>query len=90
MNQLNALSNCVEYYACRLKLYLHVTGERATPNSNHSRYGTDGLIPNGLFGTSRGEIARNLILDRLKQLAAYRLVKTDSSNNGIEANPDKP
>jgi len=33
------------------------------------------LIPTGLFGTSRGEVARNLILDRLKQLASEKLIR---------------
>ena len=48
------------------------------------------LEKSGLFGSSRGEVARNLILDRLKQLAAYRMIKSDSSDNGIKAEPDRP
>ena len=47
------------------------------------------LIGSGLFGSSRGEVARNLILDRLKQLAAYRLVKTHSAHNEMTEPMDK-
>jgi hypothetical protein len=34
----------------------------------------DALVPLGLFGTSRGEVARSLILDQLKKLAAEKIV----------------
>ena len=34
----------------------------------------DQLVATGLYGTSRGEVARALILDQLKRLAAEKLV----------------
>lgn len=35
----------------------------------------DSLIGMGLYGTNRGEIARSLILDQLKHLAATKVIK---------------
>lgn len=42
----------------------------------------DELIASGLHGTSRGEVARNLILDRLKELAKDRLLPPRGSEHG--------
>jgi len=33
------------------------------------------LLPSKIYGTNRGEIARSLILDMLKRLAAEKLVR---------------
>lgn len=35
----------------------------------------DDLIRLGLYGTSRGEVARTLILDQLKRLAAEKIIE---------------
>lgn len=35
----------------------------------------DQLIPIGLYGSNRGEIARQLILDQLKRLVVERVIK---------------
>jgi hypothetical protein len=41
------------------------------------------LIPTGLFGDSRGEVSRALILSRLEQLAAQNLVKVRSPQGAV-------
>lgn len=45
----------------------------------------DDLIPVGLFGTSRGEVARTLILYRLAELAADGLVSVKTGADDAQA-----
>ena len=42
------------------------------------------MIPLGLFGTNRAEIARSLILDQLKRLAAEGIVKMRQTQDSNE------